>query len=461
MTAPRPHPAPTADHSPPATPRRSKVSAPVRRGTTWPAVPAWWTRIRRSALWAKARTGLTSSPLLIAFALVLMAATDLKVRVRAASSTVSGRLDVFVLAELALFAAVAGVVIGFYPGHVLDRGRIRLVPALAGLFIADLLMSVTYAPFTGLAVVRAAEMVVWCVLALQLRDLGDLDTMHRLAHGFVVMVSAAVLWGFLFRRPAVGLERDRFSWLSVHPVVAASWLGISATLLVAYLLAASRGRRFAPWHPNVYLILLVIQLGGLAATRTRGAVAAFVCAALTVVAGHVSPQRRREFLLVAAVVALSVWVIASGPIEAFIARGETAARLSTLNGRTQLWELAWVAIERRPWFGHGLAASRGMFLDSTTLGGAHNAAVNVLVDQGVVGLVLYGALCLVLLVTLTRRRSAIARAHALPARGVLVFLIMHGLTVEYMVAPVMASFDWFLLVVVWARLVQDHPLGRT
>jgi exopolysaccharide production protein ExoQ len=412
-------------------------------------------------LWAKARTGLTSKPLLIALALVLMAATDLKVRVRAASSTVSGRLDVFVLAELALFAAVAAVVIGFYPARVLDRSRIRLVPALTGLFVGDLLLSVTYSPFTALAVVRATELVVWCVLALQLRDLGDLETLHRLAHGFVVMVSMAVLWGFLFRRPAVGLERDRFSWLSVHPVVAASWLGIGATLLVAYLLAASRGRRFAPWHPNVYLILLVIQVAALTATRTRGAMAAFVCASVTVVAGHVSPRRRREFVFVGAAVALSVWVIASGPIQDFIARGETATRLSTLNGRTQLWKLAWIAIQQRPWFGHGMAASRGLFLDRTTLGGAHNAAVNVLVDQGAVGLALYAALCLALLVTLTRQRSGIARTHALPARAVLVFLVVHGLTVEYMVAPVMASFAWFLLVAVWARLVQDLSVRRT
>lgn len=438
----------------PGTARARRVAASPVRGT-------WWTRVRRTALWAKARTGVTSSPLLITFALVLMAATDLKVRIRSASSTVSGRLDVFVLAELALFGAVAAVVVGFYPGRVLDRGRIRLVPALTGLFVGDLLFSVTYSPFTGLALVRAAELVVWCVLALQLSDLGDLGAMHRLAHGFIVMVSAAVLWGFLFRRPAVGLERDRFSWFSVHPVVAASWLGISATLLVVYLLAASQRQRFAVWHPNVYLILLVVQVAALTATRTRGAVAAFVCASLSVVAGQVTPRRRREFLVVSAAVGLSVWVIAAGPIQAFIARGQTSTRLSTLNGRTQLWKLAWQAIEQYPWFGHGLAASRGLFLDSTTLGGAHNAAVNVLVDQGAVGLVLYAGLCLTLLAVLTRRRTAQARAHAAAARAVLVFLVVHGLTVEYMVAPVMASFDWFLLVAVWARLVQRHTAGRS
>ncbi|MEJ2577544.1 MAG: hypothetical protein P8Z68_00425 [Kineosporiaceae bacterium] len=86
---------------------------------------------------------------------------------------------------------------------------------------------------------------------------------------------------------------------------------------------------------------------------------------------------------------------------------------------------------------------------------------NLLVDQGVLGLFLYLTLCLALLVLLTRPPSVHAAEHALPARGVLTFLLVHGLTVEYMVAPVTASFTWFLLVAVWAgsihRLTDAHP----
>jgi O-antigen ligase len=157
-------------------------------------------------------------------------------------------------------------------------------------------------------------------------------------------------------------------------------------------------------------------------------------------------------------------VLAAAPVESFVARGETVTRLSTLNGRTALWHLAWTAIQARPWFGHGLAASRGLFLDATTLGGAHNAVINVLVDQGVAGLVLYAGLCGTLLALTLRLRPPAARGQIVAVRAVLVFLLVHGLTVEYMVAPVTAAFAWVLILAVWVRLLQRRvataPDGR-
>jgi hypothetical protein len=398
----------------------------------------------------------TSARLLVVLALLLMAVADIKVRVRGSTNSVSGNVDGYVVAEVALFLGVAAVVIGMYPGRRFFTHRLAPTSAIGVLFVADLLLSGLYSPFPSLAAVRACETLVWCALAVQLWEFGGLEAFHRLAHGFVIMVSAATFIGVAFREPSAALETSRFSWLSVHPVVAGSWLGISATILVAYLLAASGRKAIALWHPNVYLVLLVGQVAALIATGTRGALAAFACATLTLAVGHVSARRRVEFLVVVAILSGIAWLTASGAISSFAARGESAARLSSLNGRTELWRLAWTTVEQAPWFGHGLTASRGLFLDETTLGGAHNAAINVLVDQGFVGLALYALLCLALLLSLTRL-PPVLRAHAWPALGVVVFLTAHGLTVEYMVAPVTTSFAWFLLIVVWAGLIRRHP----
>lgn len=398
----------------------------------------------------------TSARLLAVLALVLMAVADTKVRVRGSASSVSGHVDGYVVAEVGLFVGIAAVVIGMYPGRRFFAHRFGPTSAIAILFVADLLLSALYSPFPALAAVRACETFVWCALAVQLWEFGGLETLHRLAHSFVIMICAATFIGFVSREPSAALETTRFSWLSVHPVVAASWLGISATILVAYLLAATGGNTIALWHPNVYLMLLVGQVAALIATGTRGAVAAFACAALTVAVGHVSARRRLEFLVVVAILSAIAWLTASGPISSFAARGESAARLASLNGRTELWALAWTTIKQAPWFGHGLTASRGLFLDRTTLGGGHNAAVNVLVDQGFLGLGLYALLCLALLLSLTRLPVGL-RAHAWAPLGVVVFLMAHGLTVEYMVAPATTSFAWFLLVVVWAGLIRRHP----
>ncbi|MEJ2577543.1 MAG: O-antigen ligase family protein [Kineosporiaceae bacterium] len=294
---------------------------------------------------------MTSRPLLAVLAVALMIGSDLKVRVRDPTSAVSGQLDAAVLVEIALFAAVAALVIGLYPARLPSPGRITLVQGLTALFVADLLLSAVYSPFPALAAVRMAELLVWAALAVRLGDIGGLPTLHRVAHGYIVAATAAVGVGIAFRRPAVGLEPDRFSWLSVHPVVAASWLGISAVLLLSYLLTGAQPHGGRIWHPNVYLLLFTVHVAALIATHTRGALAGFVAAALTVIAGRVSLRRRAEFLVIGTALVVVTWLIAATPLREYLARGESAARLATLNGRTQLWELSWAPAQDRLWFG--------------------------------------------------------------------------------------------------------------
>jgi hypothetical protein len=83
----------------------------------------------------------TSARLLVVLALLLMAVADTKVRVRGSTSSVSGNVDGYVLAEVALFVGVAAVVIGMYPGRRFFAHRLGPGSAIAVLFVADLLLS--------------------------------------------------------------------------------------------------------------------------------------------------------------------------------------------------------------------------------------------------------------------------------------------------------------------------------
>jgi O-antigen ligase len=102
-------------------------------------------------------------------------------------------------------------------------------------------------------------------------------------------------------------------------------------------------------------------------------------------------------------VALSTLALnGSSAIESFFTRGESLQQLSTLNSRTDLWAYAFELFPQHPLYGFGLTASPGLFLDSIGLGGGHNAAVNLLIDNGVLGALVWMTLLVTILVTATR-----------------------------------------------------------
>lgn len=78
-------------------------------------------------------------------------------------------------------------------------------------------------------------------------------------------------------------------------------------------------------------------------------------------------------------------------------------KLSTLSGRTELWEMGWYAGLERPLFGHGWGASRslsGLDLEralalGSHVGGTnlHNAHLQLFVDLGAVGVALFWTFC--------------------------------------------------------------------
>ena len=113
--------------------------------------------------------------------------------------------------------------------------------------------------------------------------------------------------------------------------------------------------------------------------------------------------------------------IASGPtITKYLERGATSEQLTSLSGRTQLWNVAIASFEESPEFGHGVTSAQGIFIEETGLGGGHNAVVQVLVELGVVGLLAWLALVGTLFVGM--RRLAVTG----PARSIWIALCSWG-----------------------------------
>jgi O-antigen ligase len=388
-------------------------------------------------------------------ALLLFFASDYKLRVRENDQSISGRADPFVLLEVGLY----GLVALFLVTHFDLPPRIRRVSTpvfLATGWVVVMVVSVTYSPYPVLAAIRATELVIVLALARAMARHASRAQLHHLAHWFIVLVAGSVIFGILFPMPRFPLQQDRFTWLRLHPVQAGIFVGVATVLAVLYLLAGSAARPGPIWPRWLYAVLLLLVGGGLIGTNTRGATLGAGVGILLVAFATRSGRRKLDAAVLLGVGGIAVTLASSAQIAAFFARGEDARRLASLNSRTTLWSEAWVFIREQPLYGWGLGATRGLFLESIGLGGAHNAVINTLVDTGVVGCLLWLGIVVSVAVLAARVRSTEAdvRWDRALIFGVLAFLVVDGIFTEAPAAAANVGSTWLLLLVGWLDVLR-------
>jgi O-antigen ligase len=393
--------------------------------------------------------------------LALVVASDYKFRLRANDQAVAGNADPFVLLEIGLYVLVACFLfLRLRPSSRLVRAD--LLTYLVYAYAAVLAGSALYSPYPQLAAVRAVQVVILLALSRSIARRASPAAPHRIAHGFAVLITGSVAFGVLVPYPRLPSQPDRFTWLYVHPVQAGEMLAIAVVLLAGYLLTHGLPRCGPCWPPAVYAGLLAVCLGGLVATKTRGAVLGAITGILVLVWTRWRGRRKVEAGVVLAVVLIAIALSSSSAIESFFARGESAARLASLNSRTDLWGYAFELFPEHPLYGFGLTASRGLFLDSIGLGGGHNAAVNLLMDTGLFGLLCWLALLATMLVTahrLTRGRPGLTADRCL-VLALLLGLIVNSVFTEGLGAPANVACTWLFVLCAWLA-VAGRPAERS
>ncbi|OHV39874.1 MULTISPECIES: O-antigen ligase family protein [Pseudofrankia] len=380
--------------------------------------------------------------------LPLMLASDYKLRLRDQQATVSGQPDIFIFIEIGVYAAVAAVLLLTVARAPAGR-RSATVINLAWIFAIYCVCAGLWSPYRQLALVRGAQLLLTVAIAQTIARRASRRQLHGLAHAFVALVAASVLFGRVHPFPPVSnLTAGRFTWLYVHPVVAGIYAGAATVIVTGYLVRAGRPHRV--WPDWVYRVLLVIVGYGLLATQTRGALSGAVVAILLVIVLGARGARRADLLLTIGILATIGVITSSDTILGYLTRGESTEQLATLNDRTNLWTLAYQAFEQKPLTGWGFTASRGIFYSQIGLGGGHNAFINIMVDGGLVGVVLWLAMLGGLAVALRhlwRRVAPTERADLTMLTALVVFLLIDGLTAEHMAAPAnVANILLFVLV---------------
>ncbi len=394
----------------------------------------------------------------IVLPLALMLASDYKLRSRADDQAIGGKPDLMVLTEIAIYAAAALFLYLRFGIRPPTRRRTGLL-LLTWCWTGYAAMSALWSPFPTMGVVRGTQMMITMAVVHVLATRATTTELRRFAHAFVVVVIVSVGIGVAHPFPRTRLTLDRFNWLYVHPVIAGAYLGLAVLLVVGFLVRHGvvgwSGKDGKFWSPLAYLAALAILSGALIATGTRGAALGCAAGLLVLLATANGPRGRADLVvLVSSVAALAVFAF-SEEILAFVQRGESAAKLASLNSRTELWALALDAFERQPIFGHGMGASRGLFLAETGLGGGHNAFINALVDEGVVGTALFlGLILTVTVVLLSLLKSQRTRADAGTLLAIIAFFVTDGITTEGLATPANVSGIWFLMLIAWTETLR-------
>lgn len=470
----------TEEIAEPVVPEAERIDEPTWMWQTTSATPT--TRSNRSAPRAPRSIIDTPTPAPVASArsraeqrllwivpLVMIVATEYKVRRRSIDEALAGAVDPMIAVELGIYGLIGAWAIW------------RLAPAPPRMTALTMVMwgyilttatSGLYSTFPLLAMARSVQLVIIGAVIHLLAVDGTIGTVRRFLHGWIVLMSLSILIGLAYVAPTTTAQVGRFTWLSVHSVSAGSMLALSICVLFGLWLAAGRpvAAERLPWPRAVYGSLLVVQVIFLLLTRTRGSIGAtFV--AIGVMALVWSGTRMKPQLVLGCIVAGGALMLAFGEsILRYLTRGESAASIGTFNRRTEIWTLAWESFLGRPLHGLGFTSAKGVFFDETGLGGAHNAVINVMIDSGLIGLFWWTALIVAAVMALSRQRrmrswiyggpletdgaTGSIRSDHLTLGGVILASLLNSITTEGLGAGVNVSAIWLFFAVAWLTILD-------
>jgi exopolysaccharide production protein ExoQ len=394
--------------------------------------------------------------------IALILGSDYKTRVRPPGQAISGGIDSSVLIELALYGLV-----GIYVllRHFRLPLRIQLTPHLYFMccFVGLVMISALYSPYPQYAIVRSCQLLI--VLLLLFAAILDATRahLHRFAHAYLLLITFSVFYGVILPSPPVNaVQEGRFTWLAIHPTVAGVMTGLAVVVAAAYL-CGHRDRPGPVWSKKIYALMFVVVFGGMLAVQTRGAVGAALGGILVLLIAMLPRRAVVDFLIGLLVVGAGLAIAGSQVITLYFERGGDGSDITTLNSRTELWTVATEAIARQPLFGHGVTSTRGIFYDALGLGGGHNAAINVIVDVGLVGFAVWTAAVICLLVgvrRLSRSRVRDQRLDRAIMLGVITFLMIDGIFFEGPGSVANVASTWFFVCLAWLSVLQRDAMQR-
>lgn len=206
---------------------------------------------------------------------------------------------------------------------------------------------------------------------------------------FMLLITMVMLpifpnWIYHVGQSGVGRLQNPFA----HP----NTLGVMAGMAFFYFLERK---------PRLFRLGMLLALGIMVATYSRGAWAGFAVATAFYLYLRPRTMQGRFFVVMAMVFAAAfTWVTQDlfiDSVQRILARGGAVTSLTTASERTEVWQASRVLIKEEPWFGHGFVAGPKKLADVMAGGKtatyfraphAHNEFVQTQINGGILATLL-------------------------------------------------------------------------
>jgi exopolysaccharide production protein ExoQ len=405
-----------------------------------PAAQAQTGKAKGESFWRRPLTPRTLAFLFLTLAL----APELKFRYRDPAAAFSGKPDLQVLFELALYGLVA-IWVGWHLAHGVAARTYRLsslnLPMSAALLTVAVVLVSGASALSRRSTIRALQyaelvgMVVFLYWEAR-RDREFFPTFWMwLRRGTIAVAAFSSLVTAAVPGFAPWVDDDgvsRYRWFEIHPIVTAGMLGLAIFMLVS-IYVASPDRMFLrkPWKITAAGLGAVFA-GLLLMTRSRGSLVATLVALVILL--MFSPRGQRRRIAVAAALAVAVaslllfLTVGSELLESWILREQTWEQVSTMSQRTELFTIGGQLFSEKPIFGHGYLIAGAKFRTYFNWAGhAHNVLLEIAVSMGAVGVLAFAFLLLVIIGRLWQgAMNSSARSTGVPAEGFALVALLIG-----------------------------------
>jgi O-antigen ligase len=264
------------------------------------------------------------------------------------------------------------------------------------LYAVVCLISAPFSPAPLYALAWAFKLLLAVLLLLlcsaTMHDLDDIEAFFW-ANFWGFALATVIRIGRAFIDPSTAFEGGRLTESIGPPSLSL----LAGTLLLLALTLNSLRKR--TWLAGFALLGATVMI-------MAGGKAAIIGGITSVTLFYVLQKRLAAgFGWLLGVCALGCIILAATPLATYFTAYYEAGGLSTLTGRTELWRAVWPEIMRRPIVGHGFMAS--IFVGQQVSGvpwatHTHNAFLEILYENGLVGLIIIVAINLVIVKNLWR-----------------------------------------------------------